>query len=91
MNKFFPEIPVIRYEGPASANPLSFKYYNPDQVIMGKTMREHLPFAMAWWHNMCAGGTDMFGRDTADKSFGCEKGTMEYAKAKVDAGFEFMQ
>ena len=88
----FPNIPVIPYEGPTSTNPLAFKYYNPDQVVAGKTMKEHLPFAMAWWHNLCAGGSDMFGRETADKSFGAaEKGTMEHAKAKVDAGFEFMQ
>ena len=88
---YFENIPVIPYEGPASANPLAFKFYNPDQIVLGKPMREHLPFAMAWWHNLCAAGTDMFGRDTADKSFGVEKGTMEHAKAKVDAGFEFMQ
>ena len=88
---YFPNVPVIPYEGPDSTNPLAFKFYDPNRVIMGKTMKEHLPFAMAWWHNLCAAGTDMFGRDTADKSFGAEKGTMEHAKAKVDAGFEFMQ
>jgi len=74
----FANIPVIPYEGPKSKNPLAFKFYNPDQVVLGKPMREHLPFAMAWWHNLCAGGTDMFGRDTADKSFGAEKGTMPW-------------
>ena len=57
----------------------------------GQTMREHLPFAMAWWHNLCAAGTDMFGTNTADKSFGATPGTMEHARAKVDAGFEFME
>ena len=89
---YFPNIPVIPYEGPASKNPLAFKYYDADKVIMGKNMKEHLPFAMAWWHNLCATGVDMFGRGTADKSFGCaQEGTMEHAKAKVDAGFEFMQ
>ena len=88
---YFENIPVIPYEGPASRNPLAFKFYNADQIVLGKPMREHLPFAMAWWHNLCAAGTDMFGRDTADKSFGVEKGTMEHAKAKVDAGFEFMR
>ena len=88
---YFSNIPAIRYEGPKSRNPLAFKFYDADRVIMGKPMREHLPFAMAWWHNMCACGTDMFGGDTADKSFGAEKGTMAHARAKVDAGFEFMQ
>ncbi len=88
---YFPNISKISYKGPNSTNPLAFKFYNPDQIVAGKPMKEHLPFAMAWWHNLCAGGTDMFGRDTADKSFGVEKGTMAHAKAKVDAGFEFMQ
>ncbi len=58
---------------------------------MGKPMKEHLPFAMAWWHNLGANGVDMFGSGTADKSFGEKMGTMELAKAKVDAGIEFMK
>jgi len=91
MSEIFKTIPKIMFEGKNSKNPLAFKYYDANRVILGKTMKEHLPFAMAWWHNLCAGGTDMFGRDTADKSFGVEKGTMEHAKVKVDAGFEFMQ
>ena len=70
MKEIFENIPVIPYEGPKSKNPLAFKYYDADRIILGKPMKEHLPFAMAWWHNLCAGGTDMFGRDTADKSFG---------------------
>ena len=69
---------------------MAFKFYDPDRVIMGKTMKEHFKFSMAWWHTLCAAGTDMFGVGTADKSFGAEVGTMEHAKAKVDAGFEFM-
>ena len=87
----FTTVKKIKYEGPESKNPLAFKYYDADRIIMGKKMKEHLPFAMAWWHNLCAGGADMFGRATANKSFGAKEGTMEHAKAKVDAGFEFMQ
>ena len=87
----FNSIPTIKYEGPKSKNPLAFKYYDADKVVMGKKMSEHLPFAMAWWHNLCAEGTDMFGRGVANKSFGQTYATMEHAKAKVDAGFEFMQ
>lgn len=90
MKEFF-NIQKIVYEGADSKNPLAFKFYDADRVIMGKKMKEHLPFAMAWWHNLCANGTDMFGRGTADKSFGVEQGTMEHAKRKVDVGFEFMQ
>ena len=85
------DIPAVRYEGPSTKNPFAFRYYDADRVILGKKMSEHLPFAMAWWHNLCATGTDMFGVGTADKSFGAQPGTMEHAFAKVDAGFEFMQ
>lgn len=91
MKTYFPQIPVVKYEGRESKNPFAFRYYDPEKAILGKKMKEHLPFAMAWWHNLGAGGTDMFGRDTADKAFGEEKGTMAHARAKVDAGFEFMQ
>ena len=91
MKEYFENIKKIQYEGADSKNPFAFKFYDPEKVVLGKKMKEHLPFAMAWWHNLGAAGTDMFGRDTADKSFGAEKGTMEHAKAKVDAGFEFMQ
>ncbi|HZJ83523.1 MAG TPA: xylose isomerase [Clostridia bacterium] len=91
MGKIFKDIPNIKYEGASSNNPLSFKYYDADRVIMGKTMKEHLPFAMAWWHNLSATGADMFGVGTADKDFGAEPDTMDHARAKVDAGFEFME
>lgn len=90
MSEIFSEIPVVKYEGAGSKNEFAFKFYDAEKVILGKKMKEHLPFAMAWWHNLCAGGTDMFGRDTTDKTFGAKPGTMEHAKAKVDAGFEFM-
>ena len=71
---------------------MHLQYYDADRVIMGKKMSEHLPFAMAWWHNLCATGVDMFGAGSADKRFGAESyGTMEHARAKVDAGIEFMQ
>lgn len=89
--EIFPTIKQIKYEGPLSNNPLAFKFYDANKVVLGKTMQEWLPFAMAWWHNLGAAGRDMFGNETIDKSFGAIKGTMEHAKAKVDAGFEFMQ
>ena len=92
MSEIFKNIPKIKYEGKDSKNPLAFKFYDAERVVLGKKMCEHLPFAMAWWHNLCAEGTDMFGRGTADKSFGAaNKGTMEHAFKKVDAGFEFME
>lgn len=91
MKEFFKGVEKIKYEGSKSKNPLAFKYYDAEKIVSGKPMKEHLRFAMAWWHTLCAEGADMFGRGTADKSFGVQVGTMEHAKAKVDAGFEFMQ
>ena len=61
MSEVFHTIPTIRYEGQHSTNPLAFKFYDAERIVMGKPMREHLPFAMAWWHTLCAAGTDMFG------------------------------
>jgi xylose isomerase len=90
MKEYF-NIEKIKYEGAKSKNPLAFKFYDADKVILGKKMKEHLPFAMAWWHTLCAAGTVVFGRDTAVKSFSVGKGTRAHAKAKVDAGFELMQ
>ncbi len=89
MKEFFTDIPYVKYEGKASANPMAFRFYNPDEVILGKPMREHLKFAMSYWHTMCAEGTDMFGVGTTDKSYG-ETDPMEQAKAKAYAAFEFM-
>ena len=86
----FEQISRIQYEGPRSKNSLAFKYYDAERVIAGKKMKDHLKFAMAWWHNLSATGADMFGSGTADKTFGEKPGTMAHAKAKVDAGFAFM-
>lgn len=91
MTEIFENIPAVKFEGAESKNKFAFKFYDADRVILGKKMSEQLPFAMAWWHNLCATGADMFGRGTADKTFGKKAGTMAHAKAKVDAGFEFMK
>ena len=90
MSEFFKDIPVIKYEGAKSTNPLSFKYYNADEIIGGKTMKEQLKFALSWWHTMGGDGTDMFGCGTADKSWG-EADPTARAKAKVYAAFEIME
>ena len=91
MSEIFTGIGKIPYEGSKSKNNMAFKFYDADKVIAGKPMKEHLPFAMAWWHALCATGADMFGVGTAEKGFGATPATMEHAKAKVDAGFEIMQ
>ena len=56
--EYFDFVKAVKYEGPASKNPYAFKFYNADEVILGKKMSEHLPFAMAWWHNLGANGVD---------------------------------
>lgn len=89
MKEFFPQIPYVRYEGAKSSNPFAFRRYDPERVILGKPMREHLRFAMSYWHTMCADGTDMFGVGTNVKTYG-ESDPMEIAKAKAYAAFEFM-
>ena len=80
----------INYEGSKSTNPFAFKEYNPNEVILGKTMQEHLKFAMSWWHTLSSFGGDPFGEATMNRSW-CKDSIIETAKAKVDAGFEFMQ
>ncbi len=87
--EFYKGIGKIRYEGKESNNPLAFKYYNPDEIIAGKTMREQLRFAVSYWHTMCAEGTDMFGAGTIDKSYG-ESDVMKSAIGKAHAAFELM-
>ncbi|HHW89549.1 MAG TPA: xylose isomerase [Clostridiales bacterium] len=89
MREFFKDIPKIKYEGKDSKNPLSFKFYEPDRVIRGKTMREHLRFAMSYWHTLCGEGIDMFGAASMDKSFGGAN-PMETAKLKAYAAFEIL-
>jgi xylose isomerase len=89
MSEFFTDIPKIKYEGKTSANPLAFKFYNPDEIVRGKTQREYLKFALSYWHTLCGDGTDMFGRGTMDKRFG---GTspIEIYRHKAFAAFELM-
>jgi xylose isomerase len=91
MKSYFPNVPVIPYEGPKSTNPFAFKYYDADKIVAGKTMKEQCKFAMSWWHTLCAGGADPFGATTMDRSYGGLNNEMDIAKAKVDAGFELMQ
>ena len=62
--EYFKGIGDIIFEGKDSDNPLAFKFYNPDQVVAGKTMREHFKFAMAYWHTLCGTGGDPFGPGT---------------------------
>ena len=81
MNEFFAEIKPIQYEGPDSRNPLAFKYYDPDRVVGGRTMKEHLKFSVAYWHTFKAEGTDPFGSATMLRPWDDISDPMDKAKA----------
>lgn len=85
----YSDIKKVEYR-PDSDNPFSFKYYNPDEVVMGKPMREHLKFAMSYWHTIDADGVDMFGSGTIDKSFGLKDDPLAMYRKKADFAFELM-
>ena len=89
--EYFPGIGKIKFEGKESKNPMAFRYYDADKVIMGKKMSEWLKFAMAWWHTLCDEGSDQFGGGTKTFPWNDSANPVEAAKHKVDAGFEFMQ
>lgn len=81
--EYFPGIGQIKYEGPESKNPLAFKYYDAEKVVMGKKMKDWLKFTVAYWHSFCADGGDPFGSGTREF-------TWKTPEEKVDAAFEFI-
>jgi xylose isomerase len=86
----FTDIPAIRYEGRESTNPLAFKWYDAERVVLGKRMAEHLRFAVCYWHSFCWNGFDPFGYDgTFERPWHRMADPMEAARAKADAAFEF--
>lgn len=87
---YFKGIEKVNYEGPTSKNPLAFKYYNPDEVVMGKTMKDHCRFAMSYWHTLTYMGNDPFGGATMHRPWDQREDAMEIAKERVHASFEFM-
>ena len=87
--EYFKGIGEIKFEGAASDNPLAFKYYNPDQIVAGKTMREHFKFSVAYWHTFCGQGSDPFGPGTQNFAWDQSADAVQAAKDKADAAFEF--
>jgi len=87
---FFPSIGNIPYEGPQSKNPLSFKWYNATQEIGGKSMKDHLRFAVAYWHSFCGSGADPFGRGTRVFPWDDVSDPLDRAKIRMDYAFEFI-
>jgi xylose isomerase len=85
----FPKIPAIAFAGPKSENPLSFKHYNPDEVIDGKSLKEHLRFSIAYWHSFRGVGADPFGPGTIFRPWEKGKDPISIAQTRMDAAFEF--
>jgi xylose isomerase len=88
---FFPKIKKIKYEGPDSNNPLSFKWYNEDEVVAGKTMKEHLRFSVVYWHTFRNPLSDPFGVGTAFRPWDDGSESVKNAQKRVHAAFEFIE
>ena len=89
MSDFFKDIPAAKYEGPESTNDFAFRHYNPDEMIMGKPMKDHLRFAAAYWHSFAWPGGDPFGGQTFERPWFGD--SMDHAKLKADVAFEMFQ
>ena len=88
--EYFKGINDIKYEGKDSKNPFAFKYYDPDQIVAGKSMRDHFKFAVAYWHSFCGDGSDPFGQPTQKFPWDVSNDPLQAAKDKADAAFEFI-
>lgn len=87
----FPEVGKIEYEGPESRNPLAFRWYNPDEVIEGKTMKEHFRFSVVYWHTFRGSGADPFGPGTAVRPWDDGTDSLDNAIKRVKVAFEFIE
>lgn len=87
----FPEVQPIQYEGPDSQNPLAFKWYNPDEQVEGKSLRDHLRFSVVYWHTFRGTGSDPFGMPTLHRPWDDGTNSIENAIRRVRVAFEFME
>jgi xylose isomerase len=87
---YFPQVGKIAYDGPKSRNPLAFKHYNPDEIVEGKSLREHLRFSVCYWHTFRATGADPFGAPTLQRPWDDGTESLDNARRRVDAAFEFI-
>ena len=88
--EFYKGVSKINYEGKESDNPFAYKYYNSDQLVMGKTMGEHFKFAIAYWHSFCGQGADPFGPGTQKFPWDQSNDPLQRARDKADAAFELI-
>jgi xylose isomerase len=89
MSSYFNAIAPIAFEGPESQNPLAFKWYDKNRIVAGKSMAEHLRFAVCYWHSFCWDGRDPFGGDSFERPWQHMSDPMAAAKSKADVAFEF--
>ncbi|HNQ88480.1 MAG TPA: xylose isomerase [Verrucomicrobiota bacterium] len=89
--EYFPGIPRIPYEGPSSKNPLAFRHYNPEELVDGKPMREHLRFSVVYWHTIRGKLSDMFGEGTAVRPWEDGSNSLELARTRVRVAFELIE
>jgi xylose isomerase len=89
MSSYFAGIEPIRYQGPESRDPLAFRWYDKDRLVLGKRMEEHLRFAVCYWHTFCGTGSDPFGSATFDRSWTRPADPMEAARLKAESAFDF--
>jgi len=88
--EYFKGINKIQFEGKESDNPMAFKYYNPEQIVAGKSMKEWFKFSIAYWHTFCGQGSDPFGPGTQNFAWNSSSDAIQAAKDKADAAFEFI-
>ena len=89
MQAYFDQLDRVRFEGTKTTNPLAFRHYNPDELVLGKRMEDHLRFAACYWHTFCWNGADMFGVGSFDRPWQQPGEAIELAKRKADVAFEF--
>ncbi len=88
--EFFKGIGKIKYEGPDSDNPMAYRWYDENKVVAGKTLKDHLRFAVAYWHSFGGNGSDPFGSPTRNLPWDVKQDAIGRAKDKMDAAFEFI-
>ena len=91
MTEYFPGIEKIKYEGPDSLNPLSFKFYDAERIVLGKPLKDHLRFSVAYWHTFEGGGRDIFGEETFARKWKSASNRLHRAEDTLNAAFEFFQ
>ncbi len=87
----FPDVPTIQYEGPDSDNPLAFRWYNPDEIVEGKSMKDHFRFSIVYWHTFRGTGADPFGVGTADRPWDDGSDSVENAQCRARVAFELFE